>query len=151
MLAWGKSLLSVKSCVSPTGPDHSKNREIIGSLSPDRTRGRGDRNAIKCPKCGTQLPVGSRLKPFGNLGSLGGWTLGSANVERGLHSPFPVKTKLDKVTQNYQLLCTSSQEPILVRGITSAYGQRCSRASSKSLGFFNLSWFQTHTTIGDLF
>ena len=31
----------------------------------------------------------------------------------------------------------------MVRGITSAYGQRCSRASSKSLGFFNLSWFQT--------
>ena len=27
----------------------------------------------------------------------------------------------------------------------------CSRASSKSLGFFNLAWFQNHTTIGDLF
>ena len=27
MLAWGKSLLNAKSCVSPTGPDHSKNRE----------------------------------------------------------------------------------------------------------------------------
>ena len=32
-------------------------------------------------------------------GSLGGWTLGSTNVEVGLHSPFPVKTKLDKVTK----------------------------------------------------
>ena len=41
-----------------------------------------------------------------------------------LHSPFPVK-----VTQNYQLLCTSSQEPILVRGITSAYGQRMVQSS----------------------
>ena len=40
---------------------------------------------------------------------------------------------------NYQLLCISSQEPILVRGITSVLGQRCSRASSKSLCS---SWFQ---------
>ena len=31
MLAWGKSLLNVKSCVSPTGPDHSKNRETVFS------------------------------------------------------------------------------------------------------------------------
>ena len=30
----------------------------------------------------------------------------------------------------------------MFRGITSVYGQRCSRASSKSLGFFNLSWFR---------
>ena len=30
---------------------------------------------------------------------MGGWTPGSTNVEGGLHSPFPVKTKLDKVTQ----------------------------------------------------
>ena len=36
---------------------------------------------------------------FGNLGSLGGWTLGGTNVEGDLHSSFPVKTKLDKVTK----------------------------------------------------
>ena len=29
MLAWGKSILNVKSCVSPTGPDHSKYRETV--------------------------------------------------------------------------------------------------------------------------
>ena len=79
MLAWGKSLLNVKSCVSPTGPDHSRNRETVfldhchqtGSVS----GGRRDRNVCqtsKCPKCGTHLPVGSRLSPFRNLGSLGG-------------------------------------------------------------------------------
>ena len=44
-------------------------------------------------------------------------------------------------TKNHQLLCTFSQEPILVRGITSAHKQRCSRASSKSLGFFNRPFF----------
>ena len=68
-------------------------------------------------------PVSGLRKPWG------GWTLGSTNVEGGLHSPFPVKTELDKVTQNYQLLCTSSQEPILVRSITSAYGQRMVQSS----------------------
>ena len=94
----------------------------------------------KCRKYGTQSACRSQTKSvLGNLGSLGSWTLGSTNVEGGLHSPFPVQTKLDKVTENHQLLCTSSQEPIPVRGITSAYGQRCSRASSnqRSLGFFN--------------
>ena len=140
MLAWGKSLLNVKSCVSPTGPDHSKNRETVFLDHCHQTGpvsgGERDRNVCqtsKCPKCGTHLPVGSRLNPFRNLGSLGGWTLGSTNIEGGLHSPFPVKLGLDKVTQNYQLLCTSSQEPILVRGITSAYGSK------------------NHTIIGDLF
>ena len=83
----------------------------------------------KCPKCDTQsVPFGELWKP---------WGLYPTNVEGGLHSPFQVKTKLDKVTKNNQLLCTFSWEPILVRDITSAYGQRCSRASSKSLGFLN--------------
>ena len=88
MLAWGKSLLNVRSCVSPTGPDHSKNRETVylDHCHQTRLEAGGTEMTIKCPKCGTQLPVGSRLNPFGNLGSLGGWTLGSTNVEGGLHS-----------------------------------------------------------------
>ena len=40
---------------------------------------------------------GPDLICFRNLGSLGGCTLGSTNVEGGLHSPFQVKTKLDKI------------------------------------------------------
>ena len=79
MLAWGKSLLNVKSCVVPTGPDHSKNRETVFLVHCHQTGpvsgGRRDRNVcqtIKCPKCGTHLPVGSRLNPFRNLESLGG-------------------------------------------------------------------------------
>ena len=35
------------------------------------------------------LPVGSRLNPFWELRKPGGWTLGSTNVEGGIHSPFP--------------------------------------------------------------
>ena len=130
MLPWGKSLLNVKSCISATGPDHSKNRETGYLDHSQKTEpvsgGQRDRKVcqtIKCPKYGTHLPVGSRLNPFENLGSLGSWTRGSTNVEGGFHFPFPVKTKLGKVTQNYKLLCTSSQELILVRGITSAYGR----------------------------
>ena len=159
MLAWGKSLLNVKSCVSPTGPDHSKNRETVfsdhchqtGPVSGDR-RDRNVCQTSKCPECGTHLPVGSRLTPFRDLGSLGGWTLGSTNVEGGLHSPFPVKTKLDKVTQIIKCYAHLHRNLYWLEALHQIMDKEwCSRASSKSLGFFNLAWFQNHTTIGDLF
>ena len=135
----------MKSCVSPTGPDHIKNRETVNLDHCHQTGlvSGGTENVcqtIKCPKCGTQSACRVQTKSvLGNLGRLGGWTLGSTSVEGGLHSPFPVQTKLDKVTEYHQLLCTSSQEPIPGRGITSAYGLRRSRAGSnkKSLDFFN--------------
>ena len=151
LLPWGKSPLNVKNCVSPTGLDHSKNRETVyfGSLSPDRTSVRrleGQKRLSDCQMSQMWHTSACRVQtnPFGNLGSLGGWTLGSTNVKGGLH------LVLRRSPKNYKLLCTSSQEPILVRGITSVYGQRCSRSNWKSLGFFNLAWFQNHTTIGDL-
>ena len=50
---------------------------------------------------------------------MGGWTLGSTNVEGGLHSPFPVKTKFDKVTQSIN--CYAHLHRNLL--VTSAYGQ----------------------------
>ena len=58
-------------------------------------------------------------KPWGGGG---GWTLGSTKVEGGLHSPFPVKTKLDKVTQIINCYAHLHRS-LLVRSITSAYGQ----------------------------
>ena len=138
MLAWGKSPLNVKNCVSPTGLDHREQRDcLLGSLSQDRTSVRRPEGQ----KCLSDYQMSQmwhtsacrvQTNPFGNLGSLGGWTLGSTNVKGGLH------LVLTRSPKNYKLLCTSSQEPILVRGITSVYGQRCSRSSSKSLGFFNL-------------
>ena len=40
------------------------------------------------PNVAHNLPVGSRLSPFfGNLGSLGGWTLGIINVQGGIPTP----------------------------------------------------------------
>ena len=60
MQAWGKSLLNVKSCVSPTRQGHSKNRETVFSDHCHQTGpvsgGRRDRNVCqtsKCPECGT--------------------------------------------------------------------------------------------------
>ena len=51
------------------------------------------------PNVAHNVLVGSRLNPFWELRKPWGWTLGSTNVEGGLHSPLPVKTKLDKVTK----------------------------------------------------
>ena len=84
--------------------------------------------------------------------SWGGWTLGSTNVEGELHSPFPVKTKLDKVTQIIKCYAHFHRNLYWLEALHQLMDKEwCSRASSKSLGFFNLAWFQNHTTIGDLF
>ena len=117
----------MKSCVSPTGPDHSKNRETVYLDHCHQTgpEARGTEMTIKCPKCGTQLPVG-----FGNLGRLGGWTLGSTNVEGGLHSPFESSLGLTRSPKIINCYVHSHRNLYWFRGITSAYGQRCSRASS---------------------
>ena len=44
---------------------------------------------------------------------------------------------MDTATDHHKLLRHSSQEPLPVRGITSAYGQKCSRTKEKSLRIFN--------------
>ena len=150
MLAWGKSSLNVKSGVNPTGPDHSKNRETVFSDHCHQTGpvsgGRRDRNFCQTA-CRVQTnPISGLRKPWG------GWTLGSTNVEGGLHSPFPVKTKLDKVTQIIKCYAHLHRNLYWLEALHQLMDKECcSRASSKSLGFFNLAWFQNHTTIGDLF
>ena len=145
----------MKSCVSPTGPDHSKNRETVFSDHCHQTGqvsgGRRDSNVCqtsKCPECGTHLPVGSRLTPFAGLKKpLGGGGGGGA----GLHSPFPVKTKLDEITQIINCYAHLHKN-LLVRSIISAYGQGMVQTSQ----FQNL-WapqpclVPNHTTFGDLF
>ena len=142
MLAWVKSFKCEKLCqLHQTGPQQEQRDCLLGSLPLDQTsvwRPEGQKCLSDYQMSQMWHTSACRVQTnlFGNLGSLGDWTLGSTNVERGLNSPFPVQTKLDKVTPNYQLLCTSSQEPIFIRGITSVYGQRCSRASSKS-GFLH--------------
>ena len=150
LLVRGQEPVKCKKLCQPqwTVPDHSKNRETVnlyychqaGSVSGETVN---VCQTTKCPKCCTKSACRGLTKSvLGNLGSLGGWTLGDTNIERGLPSPFPDQTKLDKVTNNHQLLCTSSQEPLPVRGIVSADKQRCSRAGLKSnLFFFTTGYF----------
>ena len=91
------------------------------------------KTCTKCPKCCTKSTFRGQVEPvFGNLGSLGGLTQSSTNVERGLYPTFPNQTQLDQVIHNHQLLCTSSQEPLPVGGIASAEKQKCSRVGQKS-------------------
>ena len=53
-----------------------------------------------------------------------------------LHPTFPEQTKLDKVTDNHQLLCTSSQEPLPVGGIAPGIGQKSSISGFLQLAIF---------------
>ena len=81
------------------------------------------------------LPVGARLQNLWlawlDLGA-GPKVPGSSNPERGLHPPLSDPAKTHKVSHSHKLLCQSSQEQLPVRGITSAYRQKCSGVSTKS-------------------
>ena len=64
------------------------------------------------PNVAHGLPVGSRLNLFWELRKPWGLTLGSTNVEGGIHSPFLVKTKLDRVTKNPSGYGQDAVEPV---------------------------------------
>ena len=57
---------------------------------------------------------------------------GDSDPKRGLHSSLSDPTKTHKVPHSHKPLCQSSQEQLPVRGIASAYRQKCSGASTKS-------------------
>ena len=56
----------------------------------------------------------------------------NSNPEGGLHPPLPAPAQLVKNSHSHKLLWQSSQKPQTVRGITSAYGQKCHRISSQT-------------------
>ena len=62
----------------------------------------------------------------------GGRSESSLDPERGLHPPLSDPAKLGKVPKHHKLLCQSPQEPLPGGGITSAYGQKLSRAGEQS-------------------
>ena len=104
----------------------------------------------------TRSAFRGQTKPvLGNLGSLGGWTKGLTNAERGLHPPLPDQTKLVKVTDHHKLLCKSPQVPLPGGGIASVFEQKCSRAGQKSRisGLLQLTifWSQNQTIGGGLY
>ena len=57
---------------------------------------------------------------------------GSSNPQRGLHSPLSDPAQLIKNSHSHKLLWQSSQKPQTVRGITSAYGQKCHRTGTQT-------------------
>ena len=57
---------------------------------------------------------------------------GSSNPERGLHPPLPDPAKLVKNSHSHKLLWQSSQKSQTIRGITSAYGQKCHRTGTQT-------------------
>ena len=85
------------------------------------------KTCTKCPKCCTKYVCrGQTELVLINVGSLGGQTQSSTNVEIGLYLTFT------NLTHNHQQLCTSSQEPLPFGGIASANIQKGSRVVQKS-------------------
>ena len=74
---------------------------------------------------------GQTSKLLANLAGSGCQSKSSSKPQRGLHPLLSDLAELDKVTDHCKLLCQFSQESLPLGGITSAYGQKCSRASSK--------------------
>ena len=140
-----------------TGPQQEQRDCFLRSFSPDRTRGRRDRNVCQtstCPECGTHLPVGSRLTPFRDLGSLG-WLPKPHNHWRhilGLSKPnlsetirtilqqWEWVTSLDfkdayfhiliqEQSRTYQISCPGSDIPVqstVFRSVHCTHGAHCS-------------------------
>ena len=109
-----------------------------------------------CPKCCPKSDCrGQTSKFLENLAGPRCRSENSTNLERGLHPSLSDPTKFHKVSLSRKLLCQSSQEQLPVRGITSAYSQKCCRTSKASSisGVFQLTIFspkaqqqvETHT------
>ena len=75
---------------------------------------------------------GQTSKHLANLAESRGWSENSSDLEGGLHPPLPDPAKLNKVSHCHKPLCKPSEEQLPVRGVTSAYVQKCSRAGTKS-------------------
>ena len=89
----------------------------------------------KCQKCCLKSTCRGQTPNQANLAGSGCRSESCSNPERGLHPPLypPLSdpTKTHKVSHSRKLLCQSSQEQLPVRGITSAYRQKCSGTSSQ--------------------
>ena len=87
----------------------------------------------KCTKCCPHSACrGQTAKFLADLAGPGCRSQSSSNPARGLHPPFPDPTKPHKNSHSRKLLCQSSQEQLPVRGIASAYRQKCCRTGSPS-------------------
>ena len=127
-----------------TAPGHSQKKEVIcekcflcHSVVLCQT-------CNMCPKCCSKSACqGQTSKFLENIAGSRCRSESSSNLERGLHPSFPDPAKSYKVSLSHKLLCQSSQEQLPVRGITSAYRQKCPRAGPKSdiSGVFQPTFF----------
>ena len=82
----------------------------------------------KCQQCCTKSSCRSQApKILANLATSGCRPKSSSNPKGGLHPTLPSPAETCKISHSRKLLCQSSQEQLPVRGITSAYGQKCNR------------------------
>ena len=81
------------------------------------------------------------------MGNPGFKSKSGKHTEVGLHSPLPVQTPLDKVTDCNKQLPQSNQTVLPYRGTVSADKQKCSRTGgqSKFIGVLQLTIFGTQT------
>ena len=86
----------------------------------------------KCHKCCSNSSCRDQTSKFlANLARPGCRSKSGSDPKRGLHSSLSDPTKTHEVPHSHKPLCQSSQEQLPVRGITSAYGQKCSGTCSK--------------------
>ena len=87
----------------------------------------------KCQKCCLKSTCrGQTSKLLANLAGSRGRSENSSNPERRLHPSLSDPAKSYKVSHCGKPLCQSPQEQLPVGGITSAYGQKCSRTGPQS-------------------
>ena len=87
----------------------------------------------QCPTYCYRSSCRGEVKPvLGEMGSPGFKSKSSHHTEGGLHSPVPVQTPLDKVTDCNKQLPQLSQAVLPFRGTVSADKQECSRTGRKS-------------------
>ena len=89
-------------------------------------------SCYKCTKCCPQSSCrGQTSELLENLAGPRRRSKGGSNPQRGLHPPLSDPTKTSKVSNRHKLLWQSPEEQLPAGGITSAYRQKCSRASKK--------------------
>ena len=87
----------------------------------------------QCPTCCFRSPCRGEVKPvLAEMGNPGFKSKSGKHTEGGLHSPLPVQTPLDKVTDCNKQLPQSNQTVLPYRGTVSADKQKCSRTGGQS-------------------
>ena len=108
------------------------------------------RSCHQCPTCCYRSSCRGEVKTvLAKMGVLGFKSKSGKHTEGGLHSPLPVQTLLDKVTDCNKQLPQSNQTVLPCRGTVSADKQECSRTGGKPkfTGFLQPTIFGTQQPV----